>query len=97
MLAIIAMHRAGRVTTAEVPDLWELFADVPVGSTVTVDADEDDAQEDDAGPPPESKSGRPSSSGASTPNGSETSDGPPRVIGNPASATSGSGPVTSVI
>ena len=97
MLLIIAMCRAGRITNEQVPDLWERFADVPIGSTVTLEADEDDAQADDAGPPPRRKSKRPSSSGASTPTASETSDDPPNATGSPASATSGSVPVTLVI
>jgi hypothetical protein len=97
MLAIISMYRAGKVTTDQVPDVWERFADVPFDGVVTLEADEDDAERDDAGPPPGRKSEKPSSSGASSPTGSATSEAPPRATGSPASATSGSAPATLVI
>ena len=94
MLAIVAMHRAGTVTTTQVPELWDRFQDVPFGSTVTLETDE--TEEDDAGPPPSGKSAKPSSNGASSPNGSETPAGPPRSTGSPASVTSESVPPISV-
>jgi hypothetical protein len=94
MLAIVAMHRAGTVTTTQVPELWDRFQDVPFGSTVTLEADE--TEEDDAGPPPPERSGKQSSSWASSPNGSETPAGPPRSTGSPASVTSESAPPISV-
>lgn len=96
MLAIVAMHRSGTVTNAQVPELWDRFQDVPFGSTVTLETDETEDAEDDAGPPPEGKSAKRSSNGASSANGSETQEDPPRSTGSPASVTSESAPPISV-
>jgi hypothetical protein len=94
MLAIISMHRSGTVTSSQVPELWDRFADVPFGSTITLEADE--TEDADAGPPPSGKSGKPSSNGESSPNGSETSGNPPRSIGSQPLVTSESVPPISV-
>ena len=94
MLAIIAIHRAGtHHRQRRCAELWDRFADVPFGSTITLEADPD---EDDAGPPAPKKTGSPSTSGASSPTGSETSDDPRRATGSPRSATSESAPPTLV-
>lgn len=95
MLAIISMTRAGKVTNGDVPDLWDRFQDVPFGSTITLEADQDDAVGDDAGPPPGKQSEKQSSSGASSPTASASQDDPPRATGNQRSGTSVSDLVTS--
>jgi hypothetical protein len=96
MLAIISMHRAGRITNEQVPEVWDLLADVPFGSTITLEADETEDAEGDAGPPPSGRSEKPSSNGESSPTGSVTSGNPPSVTGSPAWVTSGSVPPISV-
>ena len=95
MLAIISMYRAGKITNQQVPDLWDRFQDVPFGSTITLEADQDDAVEDDAGPPPGKKSEKQSSNGGSSPTGSVNQDDHPRHTGSQRSGTSVSVPVTS--
>ena len=94
ILAIIAMHRAGRIQAGQVPELWEKLADVPFGSTVTLEPDE--TAEDDASPPPSAKPVRLSSNGETSPTGLVSSGGAPRRTGSRASATSESVPATSV-
>jgi hypothetical protein len=91
--AVIAMFRAGRVTAAEVPDLVERFQDVDPFAAITYEAGPD---EDDAVPPPSSSDEKPSSNGASSPTGSETSDSPPSATGSRRSDTSASAPQMSV-
>ena len=93
ILAIIAIHRANTITTPQVPELWDRFADVPFGSTITLEADPD---EDDAGPPARRRPGSPSTSGSSSPTGSETQVDPRRATGSPRSATSEFAPQTLV-
>ena len=95
MLAIVAMRRAGRVDTGQVPELWDRFSDVPVGAAITMGQDDDADVEGDAGPPARKNDAKQSTSGPSSPNGSETSEGPRSRTGSPASATSESAPATS--
>ena len=90
VLAIVAMRRAGTIETGQVADLWDRFADAPFGSTITLEAGQPDNDDDegDAGPPPESSSSRPNINGASSQTGSDRSDGPPKRTGSPPSDTS---------
>lgn len=88
--AVIALHRAGRIQTGDVADVYERFADTPFGTTFRLDLDA--AEEGDAGPPAENSNANGSSSG----DASKTSSGmwaPPD--GTPASATSESAPARS--
>jgi hypothetical protein len=91
--AVIALHRAGKITAADVPDLVERFQDVDPFSTL---AYERVAAEDDAGPPPESSDAKPSTNGASSPTGSVSLADPLSPTGHPRSDTSASAPATSV-
>jgi hypothetical protein len=92
VLAMMALHRNGKVETRDVPGLWERLEDAPFGATVTY---EPGPVEDDADPPPPSSDARPSSNGADTSKSSETQEQPPSRTGPPPSATSGSDLVTS--
>jgi hypothetical protein len=96
VLAIVALHRAGKLEPPAVPDLWERFQDAPFGDTITFEAGPADQEDDDGSPPPGSSDVRPSSNGDDSPTSSETSEQPPSRIGRPRSDTSGSGLVTSV-
>lgn len=90
--AVIALHRAGRVQTGDVADVYERFADTPFGTTIRLDLDGTGLQDGDAGPPAGSSSVNGSSSG----DASQTSSGmwaPPG--GTHASATSESAPARS--
>jgi hypothetical protein len=95
ILALIAMRRAGKITTAQVGEVWDRFADAPFGAAITFDSD-GAAEEDDAGPPAGSSNGNASTSGDSSTTGSASSGLPPSPTGSPASATSVSAPATSV-
>ena len=56
VFATIALRRAGKVETAEVPRAFEYLSDAPFdGSRIRLETDTVEA-EDDAGPPPESSS-----------------------------------------
>jgi hypothetical protein len=91
--AVIALHRAGKITAADVPDLIERFQDVDPFSALTY---ERGAVEDDAGPPPSSSDVRPSTNGASSRTGSASLADPLTPTGHPASGTSASHPEMSV-
>lgn len=52
VLAVMAMRRSGKITAAEVPDLFERIVDTPFGPTIQLEADETEAEDgDDADPP----------------------------------------------
>ena len=52
VLSVIAMRRAGRITTEQFAEVWDRFDDAPFGSTLTIEPDPDELDdEDDAGPP----------------------------------------------
>ena len=88
VLAVIAMHRAGRVTTAEVPATFERIVDAPFGPTIRLEVT-DEAGDADNPPHPAGVTGsNTSSSGNGSPTSSETSDADRNNIGTPASATS---------
>jgi hypothetical protein len=93
VLALVAMRRAGTVEPAQVPEVWERFADVPFGSAITFEPGEQEADAD--GPPAGSSNGSSSTSGDSSRGTSARSDDPPSRTGSPPSATSASAPVTS--
>ena len=87
VLAVIAIRRSGSVQTGQVTEVLDRFNDAPFGSALTIEATPDE-EEDDAGPPARSNSEKPSSNGASSPTGSESSEMPLRATGSPLLATS---------
>jgi hypothetical protein len=91
--AVIALHRAGKITTTDVPDLVERFQDVDPFATLTYERGA--TVEDDAGPPPESSDVRPSTNGASSATGSASLADPLTPTGHPRSDTSPSAPAMS--
>lgn len=95
VLAIVSLHRAGKVEPRDVPDLWERLQDVPFGSTITLELGETE-EDDEVADPTESSNGNEPSSGASSQTGSGSSGSLPSPTGHPASAISGSAPATSV-
>jgi hypothetical protein len=89
VMAVIVLHRTGKVTAVEVPDLFaERFADVPFGAAIRLEGEPDEQQETDAGPPTESSNGSSSTSGDDSRTSSESSAPIPPPSGIPASATS---------
>ena len=92
--AVIALHRAGKITAAEVPALVDRFQDIDPFAAITYEAGEQ-PEGDDAGPPPRSSDVKPSSNGDSSPTGSETSDSHPKATGDQPSDTSLSVPAMS--
>jgi hypothetical protein len=94
--AAIAIHRAGKVDTADVPGLIERFEDVDPFAAITFEPGSLDEAGDADGPPASSSDAKPSSSGANSPNGSESSDSPLSPTGLPRSDTSASAPPISV-
>jgi hypothetical protein len=96
VLAVIAMHRAGRVTTAEVPATFERIVDAPFGPTIRLEVTDEAGDADDP-PHPAGVTGlSTSSSGNGLATSSETSDGDRSPIGTPASASSVSDQATLV-
>lgn len=91
VLAVIAVRRAGTIEAREVDALMDRIFDAPFGATVTLEPGATD-DEGDAGPPPSSSDVRLSTNGASSPNGSESSDSPATPTGVPPSDTSPSAP-----
>ena len=94
VFAAIALRRAGRIEPREVPEVFERLSDAPFGSAITLETEE--AEEDDVGPPSPSSSANGDVSGAFSTPSLETSEPSPSSSGTPASATSESGPPTSV-
>jgi hypothetical protein len=91
VMAIIALHRAGKVSAAEAPGLFtDRFADVPFGATIRLEADQEETEpeETDAGPPTSSSSGSSSANGDDSRPSSGRSALIPPASGIPASATS---------
>jgi hypothetical protein len=87
VLAGIALHRAGRITPAEVPGLYERMLDSPFWSKIRFESDGASAGEDDAGPPPPSSPARPATSGPESTPSSVTSPNPRNGSGTDASDT----------
>lgn len=92
--AIIGMVRAGKISNAEVPEVFEQLLDVPYGSAIRIEDDEE-AVEDDASPPPFSSSGDTSSSGTGSSESSGSSVDHPNGSGTPGSVSLESVPVSS--
>lgn len=87
-LAVIVLHRAGRIEKPEAAAMFDRLVDAPFGSTITIETDDASADEaGDAGPPAPSSSGNGSSSGESSKTSSETSLLPPAVSGIPDSGS----------
>jgi hypothetical protein len=82
--AAIALRRAGKLQTDEVPALFDRLVDAPFGATVKLETDAA-ADEGDAGPPPENSNASSSSSGTGSPTSSERSEPTPAASGIPAS------------
>lgn len=89
VLAVVALHRAGRIAPDDAHDFHERFADLPFDGTIRLELGEPDEQEDDAADPPESASRR-NGSGHDSTTSSAPSAGLPRPSGIPGSATSAS-------
>lgn len=95
VIAVIALHRAGRVNPDQAQDVWERLGDGPFASSFDLDfGDTETGGEDDAGPPAANSTGSSDSSGAGSTASSATPPNPPNGSGGPASAISQSGPVT---
>src|SRR5262245_42243516 len=91
VFAAIALHRADRVDTKEVPAVYERIADAPFGNTITLEPDPDqDEEEGDDSPPPRRPDASSSSSGAGSTTSSATSPEPQNGSGTPDSDTSAS-------
>ena len=89
-LAVICLHRAGKIGTPEVPAVFERIADAPFGSSLKLDTDEAEEGEEGAEPAPPlaNSNGNGSISGPALPTNSETSAESPSDYGTPASAIS---------
>ena len=88
LFAVIAMRRAGKISAADVPAVFEKLSDAPPQSILRW---EHEGVEDDAGPPaqpsPARSNGSDSSSGNDSPTSSERSVSAPKPTGTPASDT----------
>jgi len=93
VLAVIALHRAGKVDAAGVPGLWERFQDTPFSSSFRFESDAEPT-EADAGPPAGSSSGNTGSSGDESTTSSETSPSHRNGSGTPESGSSVYDPAT---
>lgn len=95
-LAVIALRRAGKIQSSEVPRVFDRLAEAPFGSTIRFEGEPEQEDAEEGRPPPPSSSSNGAISGGASP----TSSGPPAVIprltGTPASATSVSAPATLV-
>ena len=97
VLAAIAMRRAGRIQPQEVPAVFERMADAPFGTTITIEAgQQEEAEEGDAGPPARSSNGSEPTSGPASPTSSETSEPTQQLYGIPDLDTSAPDQPTSV-
>src|SRR5262245_6093984 len=94
IVAIIAIHRNGKIETGEVGQLWERFQDAPFGSTITFEFGEQE-EGADSGLPRSSSNGNESISGGSSKSISGSPGGRLSPTGSPDSAISGSAPATS--
>jgi hypothetical protein len=94
VLAVIVLHRAGRVERQEVPARCDKLIDAPFGAAIKIEVGEDEQVEGDAGPPPSSSNGNELFSGGSGRTSSEISPPTQPASGIPGSDTSASPPVT---
>jgi hypothetical protein len=95
--ALIALHQAGKVEARDVPDLWERMIDDPFGAKLTLEAEADVEQEDEAGPPEQSSTLNDGTSSQGSSRNSETlRQETLDASGTPDSDTSESEPLRSV-
>lgn len=91
VLAVIAMHRSGRVQSSEVPAMFDRLVDAPFGSAITFEAgDQDEDVTPDPSPPNANANGN--ISGGDSTASSENSTELPSSIGTLASDSSVSDP-----
>ena len=95
VFACIALRRASKVESREVPDLFERLADAPFSSAITMETDGEEAAAE-ASPPPSSSSENGDASGDASLTSSETSAPSPPASGMPDLVTSESPPTRSV-
>ena len=88
VLAVIAMHRAGRVTAAEVPATFERIVDAPFGPTIRLEVTDEAGDADDPPHPAGVTGSNTSSSGNGSQTSSGTLDADRSSTGIPASASS---------
>jgi hypothetical protein len=93
VLAAVALRRAGKIETAQVPETYEKLADAPFGAAIRFESDT--VEDGDADSPPlSSKNGSEPTSGPGSPTSSETSAQPtPAPSGTPVLATSEFNPI----
>ena len=94
VIAVIGLHRAGRINPDQAADVWERLGDGPFASSFDLDFGAGDDDEGDAGPPAGNSTGSSDFSGAGSTASSATTPTRPNGSGNPASATSTSHPAT---
>lgn len=87
-MAVVALHRAGKITTAEAPAVFDRIIDAPFGSTVRLESDDVAAGEDEDRPPTPSSPESETDSGAASMTKSETSPETRNGYGTPDSDTS---------
>lgn len=95
VFAAIALRRAGRVDTRDVPDVFDRLVDAPFGTTIRLESDSAEDEAEDDADPPGSSTGNTPSSGDGSPTSSETSAHPPNGSGIHGSDTSTSVPARS--
>ena len=89
VFAAIALHRAGKVESREVPDVFDRLSDAPFGSAITMETDvEEVAEEANPPPPSESSSSNGDTFGPDSTTNSETSAETRQLSGMPASGIS---------
>jgi hypothetical protein len=95
VVLIVALHRAGKIETAEVPQVWERLADFNMFECLVIHADVEEEEEQLPPTSGTSSNGSPVSSGLVSPTNSGISGSSPSAPGSPPSATSESSPATS--
>lgn len=93
VFAAIALHRAGKVDTRDIPDLFARLQDAPFGATISLQSDQE--AETEVNPPTPSSAGSEPISGLNGKASSGSSDVTPAPTGTPASDSSGSAPTRS--
>jgi hypothetical protein len=93
VLAVIVLHRVGRIERTEVPTVFDRLLDAPFGSAITIEVGENTEDTDgDAGPPLKSSNENSDTNGAGSLTSSETSEVTPPATGMPVSDISVSPP-----
>ena len=95
VVLIVALHRAGKIETAEVPQVWERLADYNMFECLVIHTDEEPEAEELPPTSETSSNGSPVSSGLVSPTSSGISGSSPSAPGSPPSASSESSPTTS--